>query len=68
MRECFWFLFFKAQGHNGKSPVLSYNVFSVLAPMLLIELPDPNLGMGVSGAQTSGGGAVVKGTNKRRAA
>ncbi|XP_038567263.1 aryl hydrocarbon receptor nuclear translocator isoform X6 [Micropterus salmoides] len=34
------------------------------------ELPDPNLGMGASGAQASSGGAAVvpKGTNKRRAA
>ncbi|XP_054477014.1 aryl hydrocarbon receptor nuclear translocator isoform X5 [Anoplopoma fimbria] len=32
------------------------------------ELPDPNLGMGASGAQGSGGAVVPKGTNKRRAA
>ncbi|XP_074509629.1 aryl hydrocarbon receptor nuclear translocator isoform X5 [Sebastes fasciatus] len=32
------------------------------------ELPDPNLGMGASGTQGSGGAVVPKGTNKRRAA
>ncbi|KAM9353934.1 aryl hydrocarbon receptor nuclear translocator isoform 2-T2 [Symphorus nematophorus] len=32
------------------------------------ELPDPNLGMGASGTQASGGAVVPKGTNKRRAA
>lgn len=32
------------------------------------ELPDPNLGMGASGTQASGGVVVPKGTNKRRAA
>ncbi|XP_070821979.1 aryl hydrocarbon receptor nuclear translocator isoform X3 [Chaetodon trifascialis] len=32
------------------------------------ELPDPNLGMGGSGTQASGGAVVPKGTNKRRAA
>ncbi|KAM3614242.1 uncharacterized protein V6R79_011643 [Siganus canaliculatus] len=32
------------------------------------ELPDPNLGMGASGTQASGGATVPKGTNKRRAA
>ncbi|XP_063735795.1 aryl hydrocarbon receptor nuclear translocator isoform X2 [Eleginops maclovinus] len=31
------------------------------------ELPDPNLGMGASGPQGSGGAVVPKGTNKRRA-
>ncbi|XP_070690814.1 aryl hydrocarbon receptor nuclear translocator isoform X3 [Pempheris klunzingeri] len=31
------------------------------------ELPDPNLGMGASGTQGSGGAVVPKGTNKRRA-
>uniref|UniRef100_A0A3B4TW36 Aryl hydrocarbon receptor nuclear translocator n=1 Tax=Seriola dumerili TaxID=41447 RepID=A0A3B4TW36_SERDU len=35
--------------------------------MLLIELPDPNLGMGASGTQAGGGAVVPKGTNKRRA-
>lgn len=35
---------------------------------LLIELPDPNLGMGASGTQASGGAVVPKGSNKRRAA
>ncbi|XP_034554166.1 aryl hydrocarbon receptor nuclear translocator-like isoform X4 [Notolabrus celidotus] len=32
------------------------------------ELPDPNLGMGASGTQGSGGAVVPKGNNKRRAA
>ncbi|XP_073340878.1 aryl hydrocarbon receptor nuclear translocator isoform X2 [Pagrus major] len=32
------------------------------------ELPDPNLGMGASGTQASGGAVVPKGTGKRRAA
>ncbi|XP_035527897.1 aryl hydrocarbon receptor nuclear translocator-like isoform X8 [Morone saxatilis] len=32
------------------------------------ELPDPNLGMGASGTQASGGAVVPKGTSKRRAA
>ncbi|TWW79076.1 aryl hydrocarbon receptor nuclear translocator isoform X1 [Takifugu flavidus] len=32
------------------------------------ELPDPNLGMGASGTQASGGAVVPKGSNKRRAA
>ncbi|XP_044214471.1 aryl hydrocarbon receptor nuclear translocator isoform X3 [Thunnus albacares] len=32
------------------------------------ELPDPNLGMGASGTQASGGAVAPKGTNKRRAA
>ncbi|TKS82126.1 Aryl hydrocarbon receptor nuclear translocator [Collichthys lucidus] len=32
------------------------------------DLPDPNLGMGASGTQASGGAVVPKGTNKRRAA
>ncbi|XP_049439952.1 aryl hydrocarbon receptor nuclear translocator isoform X7 [Epinephelus fuscoguttatus] len=32
------------------------------------DLPDPNLGMGASGTQGSGGAVVPKGTNKRRAA
>ncbi|XP_040020533.2 aryl hydrocarbon receptor nuclear translocator isoform X2 [Gasterosteus aculeatus] len=32
------------------------------------ELADPNLGMGASGTQGSGGAVVPKGTNKRRAA
>ncbi|XP_028282309.1 aryl hydrocarbon receptor nuclear translocator isoform X5 [Parambassis ranga] len=32
------------------------------------ELPDPNLGMGASGTQASGGAIVPKGSNKRRAA
>ncbi|KAM7420899.1 hypothetical protein PAMA_015213 [Pampus argenteus] len=32
------------------------------------ELPDPNVGMGASGTQASGGAVVPKGTNKRRAA
>ncbi|XP_041797647.1 aryl hydrocarbon receptor nuclear translocator-like isoform X2 [Chelmon rostratus] len=32
------------------------------------ELPDPNLGMGGSGTQASGGAVVPKGTNKRRPA
>ncbi|XP_068179519.1 aryl hydrocarbon receptor nuclear translocator isoform X3 [Antennarius striatus] len=32
------------------------------------ELPDPNLGMGASGTQASGGTVVSKGTNKRRTA
>ncbi|XP_037309852.2 aryl hydrocarbon receptor nuclear translocator isoform X2 [Pungitius pungitius] len=32
------------------------------------EIPDPNLGMGASGTQGSGGAVVPKGTNKRRAA
>lgn len=32
------------------------------------ELPDPDLGMGVSGTQASGGPVVPKGSNKRRAA
>ncbi|XP_075897397.1 aryl hydrocarbon receptor nuclear translocator-like isoform X2 [Nelusetta ayraudi] len=32
------------------------------------ELPDPNLGMGASGTQASGGAVVAKGSNKRRAA
>ncbi|KAM9851602.1 aryl hydrocarbon receptor nuclear translocator isoform 2-T2 [Aulostomus maculatus] len=32
------------------------------------ELPDPNLVMGASGTQASGGAVVPKGTNKRRAA
>ncbi|XP_042345456.1 aryl hydrocarbon receptor nuclear translocator isoform X6 [Plectropomus leopardus] len=31
------------------------------------ELPDPNLGMGASGTQGSGGAVAPKGTNKRRA-
>ncbi|XP_051262304.1 aryl hydrocarbon receptor nuclear translocator isoform X5 [Dicentrarchus labrax] len=31
------------------------------------ELPDPNLGMGASGTQASGGAVAPKGTNKRRA-
>ncbi|XP_067365342.1 aryl hydrocarbon receptor nuclear translocator isoform X4 [Channa argus] len=31
------------------------------------ELPDPSLGMGASGTQTSGGAVVPKGANKRRA-
>lgn len=36
--------------------------------VILIELPDPNLGMGASGTQASGGAVVPKGSNKRRAA
>ncbi|KAM4601100.1 aryl hydrocarbon receptor nuclear translocator isoform 2-T2 [Polymixia lowei] len=32
------------------------------------DLPDPNLGMGASGTQATGGAVVPKGTNKRRAA
>lgn len=32
------------------------------------ELPDPNLGMGASGTQASGGAVVPKGANKRHAA
>uniref|UniRef100_A0A3Q3NJ79 Aryl hydrocarbon receptor nuclear translocator n=1 Tax=Labrus bergylta TaxID=56723 RepID=A0A3Q3NJ79_9LABR len=38
------------------------------ACVLFIELPDPNLGMGASGTQGSGGAVVPKGTSKRRAA
>uniref|UniRef100_A0A3Q3IYD5 Aryl hydrocarbon receptor nuclear translocator n=1 Tax=Monopterus albus TaxID=43700 RepID=A0A3Q3IYD5_MONAL len=38
------------------------------ASVLLIELADPDLGMGSSGTQASGGSVVAKGTNKRRAA
>lgn len=34
--------------------------------VVLIELTDPNLGMGASGTQASGGTVVPKGTNKRR--
>lgn len=41
---------------------------SVCVSVLLIELPDPNLGMGASGTQASGGAIVPKGSNKRRAA
>ncbi|XP_068610663.1 aryl hydrocarbon receptor nuclear translocator [Brachionichthys hirsutus] len=32
------------------------------------ELPEPNLGMGASGTQASGGTVVAKGSNKRRSA
>lgn len=62
------FLFFKSQGHYGKSPVILCYTLPLLALVLLIELPDPNLGMGASGTQASGGAVVAKGTNKRRAA
>uniref|UniRef100_A0A8C2Z4P5 Aryl hydrocarbon receptor nuclear translocator n=1 Tax=Cyclopterus lumpus TaxID=8103 RepID=A0A8C2Z4P5_CYCLU len=41
---------------------------SLCACVLLIELTDPNLGLGASGTQESGGAVVPKGTNKRRAA
>lgn len=40
---------------------------SLCAYVLLIELPDPNLGLGASGTQESDGAVVPKGTNKRRA-
>ncbi|XP_029959590.1 aryl hydrocarbon receptor nuclear translocator-like isoform X3 [Salarias fasciatus] len=44
--------------------MLSYTDMSSSNP----DLPDPNLGMGASGAQASGGAVVPKGTNKRPAA
>lgn len=52
---------FEISCHLGYTAVLSCSV-------LLLELPDPNLGMGASGTQASGGAIVPKGTNKRRAA
>lgn len=52
----------KKKGNHLSSAKLALSV-----AVLLIELadPDPNLGMGASGAQTSG--VAPKGTNKRRA-
>lgn len=61
--------FFSARGtiENHLSP-LCYISSLTLSACLLIDLPDPNLGMGASGTQASGGAVVPKGTNKRRAA
>lgn len=47
---------------------LSCFTLCICVSRLLIELPDPNLGMGASGTQASGGAVVPKGSNKRRAA
>lgn len=41
--------------------------FYLSVPLILIELPDSNLGIGGSGTQASGGAVVPKGANKRRA-
>lgn len=58
---------FQCFRHNRKSLVILF-IAPLCCPVLLIELQDPDLGMGASGTQTSGGAVVPKGSNKRRAA
>lgn len=61
-----WFPF-KSAGAQWEITCHLCYMFPLVASVLIIDLADPNLGMGASGTQASGGAVVPKGTNKRRA-